>query len=258
MVDRLSLALAVLLLSVASWIHSPAATAGTIEVKAEGVAEAPVSAFLFQFRLVEEDEDAGTAVRDFSAGRAKVAKAFAELSIEGLTVVGGGIEISVKPPSADPFRGVQVLNGVVQGANSKKLARFSETFSVRVPIAADAAPDRLLERIGQVLDVAAEVGLDPIDAPQNPNIYLQPQLQKTGPQVFAVEVAEPAEIRLEAERRAIEEARKRASRLGDLAGLTIGEVQSVRVTRTEPLTSVGGSLVHARQEVELTIIFMTH
>jgi len=232
--------------------------AGTIEVQGTGAVEAPVVAFRFEFRLVAEKPSGAEAAKEFTAARARVDKAFAQLEIAGLEVSGDGIEVEFVDQMNDPFGGVQIVNGRPVGPESTRLVRLAEEIAVRLPLAAEAEAAGLLERIAQILDAADEVGLDPVGTPLVPGVWVQPQLQTTdGPGVFSLVVADLESVRHEAERAAIEDARRRATRIAEAAGVTLGDVQTIRVTRTASLAPAGGTFLRARQEVDLTVIFTT-
>lgn len=237
--------------------------AGTIEVPATGAAEAPVAACRLTFRLAVEKGSGVEAAKEFAATRARVDKAFAQLEIDGLEVAGSGTAFEYFDRVDDPFGGVQIVNGRRVAPDTTRLVKVSEEISVRLPVAAEGGDGAgsgagLIERIARVVDAAEEVGLAPVGPPPLPNLRVQPQPQQNdAPTLFSLEVADRDALRHEAERAAIEEARRRAIRLAEAAGVVLGEVQIVRVTRTAPLASADGSLRRARQEVDITVSFLT-
>lgn len=234
------------------------AAAGTIEVQGTGAAEAAVVAYRLEFRLTAAKETAIEAARQFIAVRARVDKAFAELALSGLVVTGSGVEIEYSDKTAELFGGVQIVNGRRVEPQIEREAKFSERITVRIPAAPGAAAAPLLEQIAQVLDVADEVGLDPVGIVAIPAGWVQPPVPGvTPPRVFSVEVADAEAVRLSAERAALAEARGRAERLAGAAGLQLGDVLTIRVVRSGPLAPAGGSLHLARQEVELSVQFAT-
>ena len=98
-------------------------------------------------------------------------------------------------------------------------------------------PEKLMDAILRVVDTARDAGLI-MGGPVRGDYYEMQAMAQTGvgPSIMSFTIPDPEQLRAQAYKQAVEDARAQAKRLADLAGVKLGRILAIR--------DLGGQIVN--------------
>lgn len=225
--------LAVLALAAAEPRSAPARLQEGLRVSGRGEVEIRPERLVVRVWLEGKSEVAADAQEAWLQARARAGAAFEAAGIEGLTVAPQGPSIEYSPGMGDDMamRGF-IIAGQQQEVESKVSYREQLQLVVEGVGDLDAAGRGAL--VARVLDTALDAGLELEQSNSMPNNVFYMSGSNTSasePQgLVSWEVSEVGALEEAAAAAALEDARRRAQALAELAGVALGSVQSLDVT----------------------------
>ncbi len=195
-----------------------------ITVSETGVVEAMPDVVELSATVVGNAELAGDAVAKYRSNRKRAVDALNGLNIKGLTLDGSGLAIN----SGTPVNPMAALQGQAQPPTADKLA-VQEQLTVTLSGIDKVNPEELLQTVTRIIDVAKDAGV--VMGTGTPKSIIEIQLRGSKPAALATfKLSNPDALRQKAYAAALEQARAKAGRLAELAGLKLGEIVSIRET----------------------------
>ncbi len=223
-VSTLAAALAALLLmsSVAPAQESGITVTGGGEVKGR-----PTSIEL-RGSLGGDSEMAADALVKYKDAKRRAVDAINNLKIANLAITGEGPSIVNATGGNDQQAMQMAMMRGGQAATIKPRVAFNEQMRISMTGVDKLSDDQLAETLVRLLDACKDVGLR--IGPPAPTNYYQMQMMGMNQQnnVVTFKLADPAALREEAYKLAVEDCRKRAERLAKLSGVKLGGVRSVQ------------------------------
>jgi uncharacterized protein YggE len=147
------------------------------------------------------------------------------LKLPNLAVESNGVSVS---QALDPNAQQMIMQG--RAANlPKPKVQASESFKIVLKAVDKLTTDVLMDTVMKVIDTGRDAGLQ--IGPPTPMNYYQYQMmmqQGQGQGMLQFRIGDPAVQREEAYKQAMEDAKKKAQRLADLAGVKLGKILSVQ------------------------------
>jgi uncharacterized protein YggE len=208
-------------------VHGGAGAADVSGITVAGVGEAHVKPTLVEINATVngEAELAADAVVKYRDAKKKAIKAIADLKLPGLSIETNGYSVG---EAADPNQQVAMMQGRAPAAGKQKVT-VTEQLRLVLKDADKIESDALMDTVLKVLDTARDAGLT--IGPPTPGGFAQMiQMQMGGGQnnsLVAFKATDPAAMREQAYKQAMEDATKKAKNLADLAGVKLGPVVAV-------------------------------
>ena len=219
--DLLRVCLALLALSgVGAWAAGAEVTA---HISVTGIGKAAVNPDLVEILGVAQGQGelAGDALTEFRDVLAQSVETLEGLGIEGLAVSTKGF--SVGPVMVDTRSRLMLPGG--QAPEPPKMA-VSEPMRIRISGVDKLDREQLLDTIAKVIDAAQETGLQMGKTPSELDRYRS----GSNPSYLVFRLSDTAKLRQAALEKAVQDAQANATRLADLANVTLGVIRSVEET----------------------------
>ncbi|MCL2647486.1 MAG: SIMPL domain-containing protein [Phycisphaerales bacterium] len=187
------------------------------------------------------------------------AKKRATAAIEGLKnpdlkVISDGVSVG---GMMDPNTQMMIMRGMGGTQVAKPRVQIMEKSRVVLSNAGKLEPDALLETILKILDVAKEGGFQV--GPQQPTDYNEMQnYRSSGMAMVSFKLADGTELRDQAYKAALADARGKAEKLAELAGVKLGKIMAIQEMpgSQRPDGSVAGNTAgELSKRVNLTVQF---
>ena len=213
---------AVLLLSGSSLAQAEAgiSVTGTATVKGKPT-EVEISG-----TITGEGELANDASVKFRDGKKKATDAIANLKNEDLTMRTEGSDIH---EIVDPAQQQRMMQGQGVGETPKVRVQISETVKLKLKNVDKMETPKLFETVLKLIDTSREAGVTVGGAAPMNYYQMQMQMQNGGgtSNLVQFKIPDTTEMQNKAYKLAIEDARAKAQRVADLAGVKLGKVLNV-------------------------------
>ena len=147
------------------------------------------------------------------------------LKLANLTVESTGVSVS---QAIDPNAQQMMMQGRAANVGKPKV-QASESMKISIKGVDKIAADVLMDTVMKVIDTGRDAGLQ--IGPATPTNYYQMQMMQQSGQgqgMLQFKIGDSTEQREQAYKVAMEDAKKKAQRLADLAGVKLGRIVSVR------------------------------
>jgi len=192
---------------------------GTAQVKAKPT-EVEIGAL-----VSGEAELTNDALVKYRDAKKRAVAAIEALKLPGLSIESMGVSVN---QAIDPQAAQMMMQGRVAANLPKPKIQASESLKVVIKGVEKANTEQLMEMVMKVIDTGRDAGLQ--IGPPTPTNYYQYQMamqQGQGMNIANFKVGDPATQRDEAYKQAMDDAKKKAQKLADLAGVKIGRIVSV-------------------------------
>jgi uncharacterized protein YggE len=174
-----------------------------------------------------EAELAADAVVKYKDSRRRAVKAIEDLKIASLAIESKGFTLS---QGIDPNQQQMMMRGQMP-TTSKQRVQVTEPLRLIIKDVDKMKDEDLMNVVLKVIDAGRDAGLTV--GPAAPQNYYQMQMMMqrgdtSGTGMASFKIADPAALREQAYAKAIENARSKAQRLAQLAGVKLGRVTSVQ------------------------------
>ncbi len=197
-----------------------------ITVSEIGVVEAMPDTVELTAMLEGNAELADDAVKKYRDNKRRVIEALNGLKIKGMTVAGAGLAVNSGTP-ANPMAAFQAGQ-----ANQPKLTdkvAVQERLTVTLSGIDTMSADNILQAVTRILDVAKDAG--GVIGSGSPKSIIEIQLSGAKPGPLATFKLSKTDLpRQQAYEAALKQARAKAERLAQLAGVELGDIVSIRET----------------------------
>ncbi len=197
-----------------------------ITVSEIGVVEAMPDTVELTAMLEGNAELADDAVKKYRDNKRRVVEALNGLKIKGMIVAGSGLAVNSGTP-ANPMAAFQAGQ-----ANQPKIAdkvAVQERLTVTLSGIDTMSADNILQSVTRILDVAKDAGGVIGSGPPKSMIEIQLSGAKPGP-LATFKLSKTDLPRQQAYEAALKQARAKAERLAQLAGVELGDIVSIRET----------------------------
>ena len=209
-----------------------------ITVSETGVVEAMPDTLELVAVVEGNAELAGDAVLKYRENKRRVVEAINGLKIKGMTVVGSGLSVvsGTVPNAMAALQGGQ--------ANQSKLGdkvAVQERLTVTLADVDTLTPDNILQAVTRVLDVAKDAG--GVIGSSGPKSIIEIQLGGAKPAPLATfKLSKTDPPRQKAYEAALKQARAKAERLAESAGVELGGIVSIRETAPPAKSDMSGGM----------------
>jgi len=197
-----------------------------ITVAGSGEAKAKPTVVEINATVSGEAELAADAVVKYRDAKKKGIKAIEALKVPGLSIESNGFSVG---EAADAAAAAAAMQGR-GAAGGKQKVQVSEQLKLTLKDADKLDKDALMDTVLKVLDAGRDAGLT-IGPPSAGGLAQMIQMQMGGAQqasLVAFRLADPEAVREKAYQQAMEDAKSKAKRLADLAGVKLGRILSVQ------------------------------
>jgi uncharacterized protein YggE len=205
---------------------APASTEG-ITVTGTGEAKARPTVVEIGAIVAGEAELTNDAMVKYRDAKKRATTAIDALKIPNLTVESNGVSIS---QAIDPTQAQMMMQGRV-GAVGKSKVQASESLKLVLKDVDKMPPEKLMDLVMKVIDTGRDAGLQV--GPPTPQNYYQYQMMMQNGQgqgMLLFKINDSASMRDQAYKQAMDDAKSRAQRLAELAGVKLGRIVAVRDT----------------------------
>ena len=212
------------LVAIAMWTSNALADSG-ITVSATGEAKAKPTSVEITATVNAEAELTADAVVKFNDAKKKSVIALEALKLAGLKIEPGGSSVSV---AVDEQSQMRMMNGMGGQAGAPK-TRMTEQLKLTVGNIGSMKPTDVMDTIMKVIDTGRDAGLSV--GPKTPQNYYQAQIMAqngSGYSMATFRADDASSARDQAYQLAMTEAKAKAKKLADLAGVKLGAVVSVQ------------------------------
>ena len=194
-----------------------------ITVSGNGVIEAMPDTVELTATVEGNAELAGDAVEKYRGSKRRVIESLNGLKIEGISIVGSGLSVNSGTP-------INLMAALQAGqANQPKVAdkvAVQERLTVTLSGINTMSADDLLKSVTRIFDVAKDAGV--VIGP-GPKSMIEMQLGGAKPGTLATfRLSNTDSLRQQAYEAALKQARAKAERLAQLAGVELGDIVSIR------------------------------
>jgi uncharacterized protein YggE len=172
-----------------------------------------------------EAELTNDAMVKYRDAKKRAVAAIEGLKIKDLSIESNGVSIN---QAIDPNAAQMMMQGRVANMGKPKV-QASESLKIVLKGVDKLATDALMDTVMKVIDTGRDAGLQ--IGPPTPMNYYQYQMmmqQGQGQGMLQFKIGDPAEQREKAYKEAMDDAKKKAQRLADLAGIKLGKIVSVQ------------------------------
>ena len=191
---------------------------GTAQVKAKPT-EVEIGAL-----VSGEAELTNDAMVKYRDARKRAVAAIEALKLPNLSIESHGVSVN---QAMDPNAAQMMMQGRVANLPKPKI-QASESMKIVLKDVGKQTPEQLMDMVMKVIDTGRDAGLQ--IGPPTPQNYYQYQMamqQGQGMNIAAFKVGDPTAQRDEAYKQAMDDAKKKAQKLADLAGIKLGRIVSV-------------------------------
>ena len=197
-----------------------------IVVQGSGVAKARPTQVEINGTITAEAELAADATVKFRDAKKRAMAAFAALKNPDLSIISSGVSVD---SAADANTQMMMMRGMAV-ANVSQKVKITEASRITLVNTDKLEPEALLDKVLKILDVAKDAGFQVGPAPASNYWELQMRMQGM-PQEGGIVAFKPPDstaVRDKAYGAALDDARGKAQRLADLAGIKLGRIVSVQ------------------------------
>lgn len=196
-------------------------------------------------------ETALDATAKYEQARDRFSEAIGELGLKTLEIEGGEVRVELRPVgSSGPVR----FHGMEQEGAEDMEYVVSETVKLKLGGIAGMKRSERLKALGEILECMRDCGIELQGTLRGSNAYMGFRHMESGDgQAVAIEYAGRAEGAEEATRRALEDAKARAQRLAEAAGVKVGAIVGIHGGKEGAIVKRGED--DAVLTVELTVAF---
>jgi uncharacterized protein YggE len=166
-----------------------------------------------------EAELTADAIVKYRDARKQAVTAIENMKIPGLTLESDGFSVN---QAVDDAARQAMMRGMPAPASKPRVA-VMERLKLRLTGVEAMEPEALMDAVLKIIDTGRDAGLQVGPAQQYVNYYPPPP----PPPLVNFKVPDPEQVRAEAYQKAMEDARKKAQRLAELAGVTLGPIVAV-------------------------------
>ena len=196
-----------------------------INVSGNGVVEAMPDTVELTATVEGNAELAGDAIEKYRGNKRRVIEALNGLNINGISIVSAGVSVNSGTP-INPMAALQAGQ-----ANAPKVAdkvAFRERLTVSLSSINTMDADKLLKSMTRIVDVFKDAGAAVGSGPKS---IIEMQFSGAKPATLATfKLSNTDTLRQQAYEAALKQARAKAERLAQLAGVELGEIVSIRET----------------------------
>jgi uncharacterized protein YggE len=211
------------------------ATAADDGISVEGIAtvKAKPTEVLIAGSISGEGELANDASVKYHDSKKKALAAIDALKNPDLSVKSDGPEVH---EAVDPAQQQRIMQGQGAGETPKVRVNISERLELTLKNADKLENDKLLETVLKLIDASRDAGII-IGPPPATNYYqMQMQAQNGGADsLVQYKIPDTTDLRNQATKQAIDDARAKAQQIADLSGVKLGKVLSVHDEATAPV-----------------------
>jgi uncharacterized protein YggE len=203
---------------------APASNEG-ITVVGTGEAKAKPTTVEIGAIVAGEAELTNDAMVKYRDAKKRATTAIEGLKIPNLTIESNGVSVS---QAIDPNAAQMMMQGRSPGATKSKV-QASESLKLVLKDVDKLPPEKLMDLVMKVIDTGRDAGLQV--GPPTPQNYYQYQIAMQNGQgqgMLLFKITDPAAQRERAYKQAMDDAKSKAQRLADLAGVKLGRILSVR------------------------------
>lgn len=219
-----------LMLICASLVGLSAAAAGAeegggITVSGSGAVEAMPDAVELTATVEGNAELAGDAVEKYRGSKRRVVEAIKGLGIKGISVTGAGLALN----SGNPVNPLAALQGQANQPKAADKVAVQEHLTITLSGIDSMSADELLQSLTRIVDAVKDAGVSV--GPTSPQSVFQVQFTGGKPGTLATfKLTNVEALRQQAYEAALKQARAKAERLAQLAGVQLGDIASIRET----------------------------
>jgi uncharacterized protein YggE len=172
-----------------------------------------------------EAELTNDAMVKYRDAKKRAVAAIEGLKIKDLTIEPNGVSVS---QAIDPNAAQMMMQGRAANMGKPKV-QASESLKIVIKGVDKIAADALMDTVMKVIDTGRDAGLQ--IGPPTPTNYYQYQMMMQngqGQTMLQFKIGDPAAQREEAYKKAMEDAKTKAQRLADLAGIKLGKIVAVQ------------------------------
>ena len=211
-------------------------------MQGSGVAKARPTEVEINGTIAAEAELAADATVKFRDTKKRALAAFAALKNPDLSIISSGVSVE---SAADANAQMMMMRGMAVPAGTNQKVRIVENSRITLVNTDKLDPDALLDKVLKILDVAKDAGFQVGPAP--PGNYQEMVMRMQGMQqdsgIVAFKLPDSSAAHDKAYEAAIEDARGKAQRLAELAGVKLGRVISVQEKASDDNNS-GANVVY--------------
>lgn len=214
-----------LLLSFPLCARADASSSEGITVTGTGEAKAKPTTVEIGAIVAGEAELTNDAMVKYRDAKKRATTAIEGLKVPNLTVESNGVSVS---QAIDPNQAQMMMQGRV-GTVGKSKVQASESLKLVLKDVDKMTPEKLMDVIMKVIDTGRDAGLQV--GPPTPQNYYQYQIMMQNGQgqgMLLFKITDPASMREQAYKQAMDDAKSKAQRLADLAGVKLGRILAVR------------------------------
>ncbi len=172
-----------------------------------------------------EAELTNDAMVKYRDAKKRAVAAIEGLKLPRLTIESTGVSVS---QAIDPNAQQQMMQGRASNVGKPKV-QASESMKISIKGVDKIAVDALMDTVMKVIDTGRDAGLQ-IGPPTPMNYYQMQMMQQSGQGqgMLQFKIGDPSTQREQVYKEAMEDAKKKAQRLADLAGVKLGRIVSIQ------------------------------
>jgi uncharacterized protein YggE len=219
--------------------NAPAPDAAGISVAGSGEVKGKPNVVEINAGISGEAELAADAIVKYRDSRRRAVEALNGLKLPSLKVDSGGFSVN---QGIDAAQAQAMMNGNAAPAGKSRVT-VSEQLKLIISGLEKLKDEELMDTVLKVLDTGRDAGLQ-IGRPSPRNYYEMQNYYNQGGSAGLVsfKLTDPDSLREQAYKQAMEDARKKAERLANLAGVKLGRIMSVKdsISMTPVMNPYGG------------------
>ena len=194
-----------------------------ITVTGSGTTKAPATQVEIGATVTGEAELAADASVKYSDAKRRAVAALEALKNPNLSIESDGFSVN---QTADATQQQRMMNGMGADTNAKQKVQITEQLRLQLKDADKLDVKKLLETVLKIVDTGRDSGLSIGGGMTNYQMQMAAQNGR-GLTLISFQIPNPAAMREQAYKLAVEDAKAKAARLADLSGVKLGAIQSV-------------------------------
>lgn len=204
------------------WVGMARADEG-ITVAGTGIAKAKPTVVEIAANVSGEAELTADAMVKYRDAKRRAIEKLEALKIPALSIESNGFAVNA---AMDPNQQMRIMQGMGTTEAIKQKVQVSEQLKLTIKDVDKMDLDAMMQTILKVVDTGRDAGL--VIGPPPATNYYQMQMQaQSGVSMISFKLPNTAALREQAYKLAVEDARSKAQKLADLAGLKLGKILSV-------------------------------